>query len=98
MNAASQQTNSTTDDRTARANHAFFDAEPEIRDLRHMASIAWTLFQDTIKDPDCGTGWRTVRMTDEEFECLEFAVAKTMSMAQDLDKAFNKTFEKGIGT
>jgi hypothetical protein len=62
---------------------AYFDMEPNIRDLRHMASIAWALFQDAVTAPNGGTGWHTVQMTDDEFECLEFAVAQTMGMAKD---------------
>jgi hypothetical protein len=86
-------TNSTPNDRSARANHAFFCVEGEIHDLNHMASIAWTLFQDTLKGSSNGTGWRTVQMTEDEFGQLEFAISKTALMAGDLVTAFRKEFE-----
>jgi hypothetical protein len=85
-------TNSTPNDRSARANHAFFCVEGEIHDLNHMASIAWTLFQDTTKDPNRG-GYVTLHMSRDELECLEFAISKTALMAGDLVTAFRKEFE-----
>jgi hypothetical protein len=80
-------------DSAARAENAFFNVEGEMHDLHHMASIAWTLFQDKLKESSNGTGWRTVQMTEDEFEQLEFAVAKTALMAGDLVTAFRKEFE-----
>ena len=39
-------------DHAARADRAFFGVEGDIHDLRHMALIAWTLLQDTMKAPN----------------------------------------------
>jgi hypothetical protein len=72
----------------ARITSAYFDLEEPIRDLRHMAAIAWALFDDTIKAPESESGWRTLQISNDEFERLAFAIAKTMNMASDLDKAY----------
>jgi hypothetical protein len=78
----------------ARLRSAYFDLGPEITDLCHMAAIARTLFNGSINDPDNGTGWRTLRITDEEFECLDFAISNAAVMARDLAKAYEKAVQE----
>jgi hypothetical protein len=75
-----------------RRSSAYFDLEPVIRDLRHMAGIAWALFEEKMKAPADGTGYRKLQLTNDEFEMLEFAVVKTMGMARDLDEVYLKKF------
>jgi hypothetical protein len=85
-------------DFNARLRQAYFDLESDVHDLSHMASIAWTLFDDTIKAPDSGTGLHTVQMTKDEFESLEFAVSKTMNMASDLRETYLRAIEQAKKT
>jgi hypothetical protein len=73
---------------------AYFALEPDIRDLRHMAAITWTLFDGTIKSPESGSGWLTLQISTDEFEQLEFAISRTRHMASDLDKVYLKKFEE----
>jgi hypothetical protein len=88
----------TKPDARTRAEKAFFNVEGEIHDLHHMASIAWTLFQDTLKGASNGTGWRTIQMSEDEYERLEFAVSKTSIMTSALRESFLEDFEKGKKT
>jgi hypothetical protein len=76
------------DDFNARVRSAYFDLESSIHE--HMATIAWTLFDETIKAPEGGDCLLPLRITREELECLEFAVSKTMRMASDLNGAYQK--------
>lgn len=85
-------TDTKNSDATERHASAYFDLEPDIRDLSHMAGIAWALFQSTISAPEDATGYRKFHLTDDEFELLEFAVVKTMHMASDLDALYLKKF------
>ena len=78
----------------ARLRSAYFGLEPDIRDLRHMAAIAWTLFQETIKSSESASEWLTLQISKDELEQLEFAVSRTMRMASNLDEIYLKKFEE----
>lgn len=65
---------------------AYFGLEPDIHDLRNMAGIAWSLFEDTNNVSDDGRGLVTLQMANGEYSQLEFAISRTMRMASDLEK------------
>jgi hypothetical protein len=89
------QTKTTPD---PRAEKAFFGVEGEIRDLRHMAQIAWGLLME-VKATESGDGARTLlNILPWEFEQIQFAVCHTMGLASDLEKAFRKEFEEEART
>ena len=55
-----------------------------------MASIVLALFEQTITSPDHNTGWLSLRISNEEFEVLQFAIFQTRNMARDLDTNYQK--------
>jgi hypothetical protein len=78
----------------ARIKIAYFDLEPDIIELFHMAGIAWDLFEDAYQASKKANGRRTLQMSNKEFTRLQFAVCKTMFMASDLNKAYHKKLEE----
>jgi hypothetical protein len=72
---------------------AFFGVEGEIRDLRHMASIATMLINDVRVGPESASTIE-LKINPREFERIQFAVQKTQELAEELEEAFRKEFEK----
>ena len=70
------------------------DLEPDIWELRQMASIVEALFEDVFKASASKDGWYAFQITYEAFERLRFAVFRTGSMASDIDVANLKAIEE----
>jgi hypothetical protein len=82
-----------SDDRNAQVKHAFFSVEGEIHDVSHMASIAANLIADVGVGAETGCTIE-LRISQEEFEQIQFAVSQTSTLAKELVTAFRKEFEK----
>jgi hypothetical protein len=82
-----------SDDRNARAEHAFFGVEGEIHDLHHMASIAADLIINVGVGAETA-GTIELKISSDEFERIQFAVGQTSTLAKELVAAFRKEFEK----
>ncbi len=77
---------------------AYFDLEPEIRDVMHMAGIAASLAYDALlavgeKDGD----YELIRITPRDHERLFFAVQKVADMTEELSKTYAALWEKARG-
>jgi hypothetical protein len=83
-----------TQDFNARRRHAYFGLEPEIHDLRHMASIAQTLISDIGVSEIAGGSGIELEISLEEFERIQFAIGQTKDIANNLVKAFEKELEE----
>jgi hypothetical protein len=85
----------TKTDRLVRLGEAYLDAEGHLHDLKNMAGIAESLFDDTGIKNEKGDVL-TIQMNKWEFERLQFAIYRTSHMASDLLDAFDEAAEHAL--